>query len=138
MVWRVRARCVYLPENLVVGVILQWLVQASSKVYVRRRSGRALGPTGIGWTVCVCARHPWNATCQGRMCFFFKIQKERSTMPGSETVSPSLNADIRTFFFSADDVLEKCALVALHLVAEEGRGGENGCHALRCFCSQSI
>ena len=31
-------------------------------------------------------------------------------------------------FFSAD-VLKKCALIALHLIAEEGRGGEDGCHA---------
>ena len=50
-------------------------------------------------------------------------------MPGSETVSPFLNADIRTPFFSAD-VLKRCALIALHLIAEEGRGGEDGCHAL--------
>ena len=48
-------------------------------------------------------------------------------MPGSETVSPFLNADIRTSFFSVD-VLKKCALIALHLIAE-GRGGEGGCHA---------
>ena len=31
-------------------------------------------------------------------------------------------------FFSAD-VLKKCALIALHLIAEEGSGGEDGCHA---------
>ena len=31
-------------------------------------------------------------------------------------------------FFSAD-VLKECALIALHLIAEEGRDGENGCHA---------
>ena len=31
-------------------------------------------------------------------------------------------------FFSAD-VLKKCALVALHSIAEEGSGGENGCQA---------
>ena len=49
-------------------------------------------------------------------------------MPGSETLSPFFNADIRTSLFSAD-VLEKCACVALHLIAEEGRGGEDGCHA---------
>ena len=35
-------------------------------------------------------------------------------------------ADIRTPFFSAD-VLEKWALIAVHVVAEEGRGGESGC-----------
>ena len=37
--------------------------------------------------------------------------------------SPFFNADIRTPFFSAD-VLKKCALLALHLVAEEGRDGD--------------
>ena len=31
-------------------------------------------------------------------------------------------------FFSAD-VLKKCALIALHLIAEEGSGGQDGCHA---------
>ena len=60
--------------------------------------------------------------------FFFLIQKEPALMPGRETVSPFLNADIRTPFFSAD-VLKKCALVALRWIAEEGRGGEGGCHA---------
>ena len=41
--------------------------------------------------------------------------------------APFLNVDIRTPLFSAD-VLKKCALIALHSVAEEGRGGEDGCH----------
>ena len=49
-------------------------------------------------------------------------------MPGSETIGPFLNADIRTPYFSAD-VLKTCALIALHLIAGEGRGGVNGCHA---------
>ena len=31
--------------------------------------------------------------------------------------------------FSLLMVLKKCALVALHFIAEEGRGGEDGCHA---------
>ena len=31
--------------------------------------------------------------------------------------------------FSAD-VLKKCALIALHFIAEEGRGGEDGCDVL--------
>ena len=48
-------------------------------------------------------------------------------VPGSETVSPFTNADIRTRLFSAD-VLEKCALIASHFIAEEGRDGD-GCHA---------
>ena len=61
--------------------------------------------------------------------FFFLIQKELATVPGSETFSSFFNADIRTPFFSAD-VHKKCALaIALHLIAEEGRGGEDGCRA---------
>ena len=48
-------------------------------------------------------------------------------MPEGETVSPFFDADIRTRLFSAD-ILKKCALVALHLIAE-GRGREDGCHA---------
>ena len=58
--------------------------------------------------------------------FFFLIKKEPATMPGSETFSPFFNADIRTPFFSAD-VFKKCALIALHVIAEEGEGGESGC-----------
>ena len=60
--------------------------------------------------------------------FFFLIQKEPATVPGSETFSLFFNADIRTLRFSAN-VLKKCALIALHLIAEEGRGGEDGGHA---------
>ena len=59
--------------------------------------------------------------------FFFLIQEEPATMPGSATFSPFLNADIRTSYFSAD-VLDNCALIALHLIAEERRNGD-GCHA---------
>ena len=49
-----------------------------------------LDPVGI---VCAYAQHPWSGTCQGstgRMAssFFFLIQKEPATMPGSETFSP--------------------------------------------------
>ena len=52
--------------------------------------------------------------------FVFLIQKEPATMLGSETFSPFFNADIRT----------PCSLLmSLHLIAEEGRGGEDGCHA---------
>ena len=53
--------------------------------------------------------------------FFFLILKEPATMPGSETFSPFINADIHTPFFSAG-VLKTCALVALHLIVEEGKG----------------
>ena len=55
--------------------------------------------------------------------FFFLIQEELATVPDSETFSLFNNADIRTPFFSAD-VLEKCALVVMHLIAEEGRDGD--------------
>ena len=47
--------------------------------------------------------------------FFFLIQQEPATTPGSETFSPFLNDDIRTHLFSAD-VLKKCALIALHVI----------------------
>ena len=49
-------------------------------------------------------------------------------MPGSETFSPFINADIRVPFFFSADVLKKCALLSLHLIAEEGRGA-GGCYA---------
>ena len=52
--------------------------------------------------------------------FFFLIEKEPATMPGTETSSPFFTADIRTPFFSAD-VLKKCALIAMHLIGEEGK-----------------
>ena len=54
--------------------------------------------------------------------FLFLIQKEPATVPGSETFSPFLNADISTPVFSAD--VQKCALIARHFIAEEGRSGE--------------
>ena len=60
--------------------------------------------------------------------FFFLIQKEPASMPGKETVCLVFNVDIRTSLFSAD-VLKKCALIAFRLIAEEGRVGEDGCHA---------
>ena len=59
---------------------------------------------------------------------FFLIQKEPAMGPVGETFSPFFNADIRTSLFSAD-VLKKCALIALHVIVEEGRGGEDGCQA---------
>ena len=53
--------------------------------------------------------------------FFFLMQQEPATMPGSETLRfYCAAADIRTPCFSAE-VLKKCALIALHLVAEEER-----------------
>ena len=51
------------------------------------------------------------------------IQKELATEQVGETFSPFFNADIRTPFFSAD-VLKKSALLALHMIVEEGRDGD--------------
>ena len=48
----------------------------------------------------------------GRMASCF------SSMPGSEIFSPFFTADIRTPFF-CNDVLKKCALVGMDLIAEE-------------------
>ena len=61
--------------------------------------------------------------------FCFLIQKVPATVLGSETLTPFLNADIRTPLLSAD-VHKKCALIALHLIAEEGRDGKDGGHAV--------
>ena len=65
-----------------------------------------------------CASEVWP---HGEL-FFFLIQKELATEQVGETFSPIFNADIRTFLFSAD-VLKKCALIALHIIAEEEEGG---------------
>ena len=70
----------------------------------------------VGWTV------PGKYGPHGEL-FFFLIQKELAARPGSETFRPFFNADIRTPLFSAD-VLRKCALIALHLIAEERRDGD--------------
>ena len=62
----------------------------------------------------VCLRTASMAWKKSSTCghyFFFLIQKEPATVPGSETFSPFFNADIRTPLFSAD-VLKKCALIA--------------------------
>ena len=55
--------------------------------------------------------------------FFFLMQKEPPIAPNSETFSPFINPAIRTPLFSAD-VLKKCALLAWHVMAEEGRDGD--------------
>ena len=82
---------------------------------------------------CVCLRTAsmeWNVPAKygphGELSFFL-IQVEPALAPVDETFSTFFKADIRTSPFSAE-VLKKCALVALHLIAEEGRGGEDGCH----------
>ena len=68
----------------------------------------------------------WNVPgkCGPHGELFFFIKEELAIMPGSETFSPSFAADIRRPFFSAD-VLTKCALIALHLLEEDG-GVESG------------
>ena len=119
--WKVVARV------LCGGCVLQWLLLASSKVCGRSRFGRAFGPTWIRWILCLrTASVEWNVPGKygphGEL-FFFLIQKEPATMPDIETFSPFFSADIRTPFFSAD-VLKKCALVGMHLIAEEERGGK--------------
>ena len=71
----------------------------------------------------------WNAPGKSEPhgeLFFMLFQKEPAMVAGGETFSPFFNDDIRTPLFSAD-VLKKRALVALHLIAEEGRDGD-GCH----------
>ena len=90
-------------------------------------SGRAFGPTWIRWTVCACAQRPWSGRCQdstGRTAssFFILIQKEPAIV--RETFSPFIISDIRTSSFFSADVLKKCALLALHTIAEEGRDGD--------------
>ena len=60
--------------------------------------------------------------------FFFLIQKEPAAVPGSETFSPFFNADIRTpssLLMSS----RSARLSHLHLLAEEGKDGEDGGHA---------
>ena len=54
--------------------------------------------------------------------FFFLIQKEPPIAPNSETLSPFINPGIRLPCSSAD-VLQNCALIALRVMAEEGRDG---------------
>ena len=77
------------------GSVLQWLVLASSKVCTKSRSGRAgvcpyLDPINI-----VCLNVPGKYGPHSEL-FFFLMQKEPATVPGSETFSNFINADIRT------------------------------------------
>ena len=55
--------------------------------------------------------------------FFFLVQKELATVPVGGTFSPFYNADIRISLFCYD-LLKKCALFALHVIAEEGIDGD--------------
>ena len=80
-------------------------------------------------SVCLrTASTEWNAmekyVPQGKLSFFL-TQKEPAMVSGCWNFSPFFAAD--TPYFSAD--LKKCALIALHLIAEEVSDGEDGCHA---------
>ena len=55
--------------------------------------------------------------------FFFLIQKEQATAPSNETFSTLINPGVRFPCFSAE-VFQKCALIALHVMAEEATGGD--------------
>ena len=55
--------------------------------------------------------------------FCFLIQKEPAIAPNSETFSPFIDPGIRLPCFS-EDVLKKCAFIALHVMAEEVRDGD--------------
>ena len=109
--------------------VLQWL---APKFVGKADLGGRLGPTWIQWVVCVCLRTAsmeWNAPGKHGPhgdFFFFLVDKEPATKPDGETFSPFIDVDTGTSFFSAD-VLKKCALIALHSIAEERRNGE-GCH----------
>ena len=83
---------------------------------------------------CVCfAQHLWSGMCQGRHgphgeFFFFLIQKEPATMPARPLAF--FSRPTSAFFSLFVDVIKKCALIGMHQKAEEGRGGESGCHTL--------
>ena len=51
----------------------------------------------------------------------------------ASSLAPSSQLTSAHPFFSAD-VLKKCALIALHLIAEEGKGSEGGHTALDMLC----
>ena len=106
------------------GSVLQWLAPASSKVCGKDRSGRAFGPAWIQWTVCVYAL-PGKYGPHGEL-FFFLIQKAPTAMTGSETFSSFLQCRHPLPPLFSVNVLKKCALIALHVIAEEGRDGD-GC-----------
>ena len=78
-------------------------------------------------TACLrAASMEWNVPGKYGMhgeLFFFLIQKEPAIAPNSETFGPFISPGIRTLLFSAD-VLKKCELIALHVIAEEGREGD--------------
>ena len=113
-------------------VASQWRALASSQVCGKNRFGRAFWPyldpmdgvrlrtASMEWTV------PGKYGPHGELLFFL-IQKEPATEPVGETFSPFFNADIssspppRLPRFSTD-VLKKCALLPLHIIAKEGTG----------------
>ena len=126
--------CLSAPEPCG-GSDLQWLVQSSSNVCGRSRSGRAFGPVWTRGRVCVYAQHPWCGMCQGsmgRMASSFSSLFRRSPRRCrvARPLAPSSLLTSAPPFFSAD-VLKKCALLGMNLTAEEGRGGGSGCRTLK-------
>ena len=113
-------------------VASQWRALASSKVCGKSRSGRAFWPC-LDSMDSVCSRTAsveWNGPGKygphGEL-FFFLIQKKPATDQVGETCSSFFNADICTsslLSLPSADVLKKCALLALHIIAEEGRDGD--------------
>ena len=87
-----------------------------------------LGP--VGWCVVAHSLRGVERAREVRAAWRALVlpDSEGATMPGGETFSPFFTADIRTTLFSAD-VLKKCALRALQIIVEGGRGGEDVCHA---------
>ena len=105
--------------------VLQWLLLASSKVCGEKTVWEGVWPYLDPMdSVCLCtASMEWNVPGKygphGEP-FFFVIQKEPPIAPNSETFSLFINPGISFPCFSAD-VLKKCALIALHVMAEGGR-----------------
>ena len=56
--------------------------------------------------------------------FCFLFQKEPAIVPNSETFSPFVNPGIRSLSLFSANVLKRCAFIALHVMAEEGRDGD--------------
>ena len=108
--WRSR------PECLVEGLSATAGVGVFQSLWEKADLG---GACGLTWNV------PGKYKPHSEL-FFFLIQKEPATVPVSETFSPCSNAEIRT----PSSLLmskKKRALIALHVMVEEGRDGD-GCH----------
>ena len=104
-----------------------WLLHFFHRIVGETDRGGAFGPTWIRWIVCLrTASMEWNVPRKygphGEL-FFFLIQREQAIAPNNETFSPFINPGVRVPWFSAD-VRKKCALIALHVMAEEATGGD--------------